>query len=108
MHRPRPANSDFSYVRSGFFLRTEKGGESTLACFGAPHAVRSRLERFLDARAWEDVAVEPYVLLDLVLDGLYREVDENVWNIADVLGPLEYVSYTRSSLRLQICFSSWP
>lgn len=91
MHRRRPANTDFSYVRAGFFLRTEKSGETTLVCFGAPLTVRSRIEKFLDARAWGDVAVEPYVLLDLVLDGLYREVDENVWNIADVLGPLEHV-----------------
>lgn len=90
MHRPRPANTDFSYVRAGFFLRTEKSGEVTLVCFGAPITVRSRMEKFLDARAWGDVAVEPYVLLDLVLEGLYREVDENVWNIADVLGPLEH------------------
>lgn len=93
MHRRRPANTDFSYVRAGFFLRTEKSGESTLVCFGAPLTVRSRIEKFLDARAWGDVAVEPYVLLDLVLEGLYREIDDNVWNIADVLGPLEHVRF---------------
>lgn len=96
MHRRRPANTDFSYVRSGFFLRTEASGESTLVCFGAPLTVRTRIEQFLDARAWGDVAVEPYVLLDLVLDGLYREIDENVWNIADVLGPLEHVTLSAS------------
>ena len=36
--------------------------------------------------------VESYILLDLIMDGLYLEVDENVWSMNKIFGALEHVS----------------
>jgi len=59
--------------------------------FGADGPVRSRLERFLQSGGWKPVLDEPYILLDLVLEGLYLQVDENVWNMNAALGAVEHV-----------------
>lgn len=40
---------------------------------------------------------EPLVLLDLILEGLYIDIDTTLWNMGDVFGPLEHVSsFSRS------------
>jgi hypothetical protein len=89
-------HADHSWLRSGFFLRTEPGGRSTtLVCFGATPYVRERLEKWIESGAWDEVTGEPLALLDLVMDGLFREVDNAVWKMADVFGPMEYVSLPR-------------
>lgn len=64
-------------------------------CFGATPYVRERLEKWIESGAWDEVTGEPLALLDLVMDGLFREVDNAVWKMADVFGPMEYVSLPR-------------
>ncbi|KAK5997561.1 Notoamide biosynthesis cluster M'-like protein [Cladobotryum mycophilum] len=82
--------ADYSYQRSGFFLQGQNDGSATLVCFGPGPLVRKRLEDFVTSRAWEDVVVNPYILFDLVLEGLYGQVDDTVWNMRSVFGPLEH------------------
>lgn len=84
--KSRLPQADYSYHRSGFFLRVDSEDDVTLVCFGATSRVRKRLADFIAAKAWGDVATEPYVLFDLVLDGLYAQVDDTVWNMNTVFG----------------------
>lgn len=75
----------------GFFLRKDANGDVTLVCFGVSKPVRHRLEQFLVAKAWDDVAAEPLALFDLILAGLYTEVDTIVWDLLDIISGLEAV-----------------
>ncbi|KJZ74737.1 hypothetical protein HIM_05854 [Hirsutella minnesotensis 3608] len=82
--------ADYSWLKSSFFLRQHQDGSSTLVCFGALPRVRHRLGLFIDSGNWHDVGLNPHVLFDVVLEGLYSEVDETVWNMNVVFGPLEH------------------
>jgi hypothetical protein len=55
--------------------------------------VRARLDQFIEAGSWHDVETEPLALFDLVLDGLFREVDTAVWRLLDEIAGLERVSF---------------
>ncbi|ODA79746.1 hypothetical protein RJ55_05340 [Drechmeria coniospora] len=88
---PTLPQADYSWLVSSFFMRVHDDGSVVLACFGARHHVRTRIEAFALKGTWHDVAVNPYVLFDLILDGLWFEVDETVWNMNSVFGSLEHV-----------------
>ncbi|KAF7552161.1 hypothetical protein G7Z17_g4498 [Cylindrodendrum hubeiense] len=83
--------ADYSWHRTGFFLRVGPDGCVTLACFGASPRVRDRLIDFINAKAWEHVTSDPYILFDLIFEGLYYEVDDTVWKMNNVFGPLEHL-----------------
>ncbi|KAK7431150.1 hypothetical protein QQZ08_002190 [Neonectria magnoliae] len=83
--------ADYSWHRTGFFLRVDPHGDVTLVCFGATPRVRDRLSEFVAAKAWEHVAIDPYILFDMVFEGLYYEVDDTVWKMNKVFGPLEHL-----------------
>jgi hypothetical protein len=84
--------ADYSWHRAGFFLRVDNNGSTTLVCFGAMPRVRQRINEFVAAKAWQHVSTDPYILFDLVFDALYFEVDDTVWKMNSVFGPLEHVS----------------
>jgi len=90
-------HADYSYHRSGFFLRFAPGDSVTLVCFGATPRVTDRLHAFINGGRWEDALAEPHVLFDIVLDGLFLEVDATVWNMNQVFGGMEHVSQTNKS-----------
>ncbi|KAK6358111.1 hypothetical protein TWF730_007466 [Orbilia blumenaviensis] len=82
--------ADYSWLRSGFVLKSEPGGEGvTLVCFGATPYVRRRLEAWIASMSWAAITEEPYALFDLVMDGLFSEVDATSWKMADVFRPIE-------------------
>ena len=83
---------DHSYVRSGFHLRVSPDGVVTLCCFGATESVKSILSDYLQTSDWSQISTEPYILFDLIMAGLFFDVDENVWNINHIYGALEHVS----------------
>lgn len=87
--------ADYSYLRSGFVLRKETSGAVTLVCFGASNQVSRLLYQFLQSGAssgaFQEATVEPRILFDIVLDGLFNDVDQTVWNMNQVYGPYEDV-----------------
>ncbi|KAK3936411.1 hypothetical protein QBC46DRAFT_419304 [Diplogelasinospora grovesii] len=96
---PNPARAiplpqaDYSYLRSGFFLRVSPKGDITLVCFGTTEGVWNRFNELfrLPDRSWvDDVKAEPHILFDIILDGLFMDVDQNVWNVNKTFGPLEH------------------
>ncbi|KAF4500358.1 hypothetical protein FAGAP_3449 [Fusarium agapanthi] len=83
--------ADYSWHRAGFFLRVDNDGCITLVCFGVMQKVRERINEFVAAKAWQHVATDPYILFDLVFEALYFEVDNTVWKMNTVFGPLEHL-----------------
>jgi hypothetical protein len=82
--------------RSAFFLRkhsAKDGGGATLVMFAPPRAVAERIEQFIGMGCFQDVIAEPLALFDLVLDGLFREVDLTLWKLLNVIFELEMVSF---------------
>jgi hypothetical protein len=84
-------NADYGWFRSSFFIRREANACVTLVCFGPMAGVNSRIGQFIQSRAWDDVLVNPYILFDLVIEGLFFDVDQMVWNMNIVFGPMEHV-----------------
>lgn len=89
--RPTLPFEDYSWNHSAFFLRVDNDRRVTLVCFGAMPQIKARLDEFISAGSWTDVASQPYILFDLVLEGLYFEVDNALWRMSKVFGPLEHV-----------------
>ncbi|GKU02851.1 hypothetical protein FLAG1_05273 [Fusarium langsethiae] len=75
-HASNLPQADYSWHRAGFFLRVENSGSATLVCFGAMP---------------RHVSTDPYILFDLIFDALYFEVDDTVWKMNTIFGPLEHL-----------------
>jgi hypothetical protein len=73
-------------------LRFSPDESVTLVCFGATPKLGDRLNAFFNARCSEDVLVEPHVVFDVILDGLFHEIDQAVWKMNSVFGGMEHVS----------------
>ncbi|KAH8894182.1 hypothetical protein GQ53DRAFT_744929 [Thozetella sp. PMI_491] len=89
--RPIPETHD-TWYQSGYCLSVEKGSLTpTLLCFGATRGVKERLRKFRGSALSELVAVkeEPYALLDVIVYGLFDDVNEIVWRMCDKLNPSE-------------------
>lgn len=95
--RPPPTlpNADYGWFRSSFFIRRDTNDCVTLVCFAAMPSVRSRIGQFTESRSWDDVVVNPYILFDLVIEGLFFDVDKMVWNMNKIFGPMEHVSLSQ-------------
>ncbi|KAL2122327.1 hypothetical protein VTJ04DRAFT_2782 [Mycothermus thermophilus] len=81
--------------RSAFFLRkhsAREGGGVTLVMFGPLPEVKRRIQQFIDMKCFRDAIAEPFALFDLVLDGLFHEVDSTMWQLLEVIYELENVS----------------
>lgn len=92
------SEADYSWNRSGFFLRSGKDSGPILVCFGATNNVRRSLEEFIAAHAWEDVEQHPFLLFDLVLQGLCFQVEGTIRNMTSIFSSHEHVSLIPHSL----------
>ena len=105
------SQADFSWIRSGYFLKSElptiksvSGSDATLIhgipdsknvsliCFGASPALKTRFERLSSSHCWEEVLNDPYVLFDIVTDELWLQLDGTAWALSRVFGGIENVS----------------
>lgn len=65
---------------------------ATLVVFGNTLAT-TRLKEFIGcADAWGDAVIEPYVLFEIIFEGLYNEIEDNVRNLHTVYRDMEFVS----------------
>lgn len=84
---------DYRYNRSSFFLRKlAVDSRVTFVCFGASPSVRQSLQHFIGNGPHEVASIAPLLLFEVTLQGLFRDIDDSVWNLGDTFGPLEYVS----------------
>ena len=111
---PNPQDqSNFSWLRSAFFLRwaylrkpsdssnpthdppnnaTSPITQVTLICFGAPPLLIERFERLLQHHNWRQVMENPFSLWVVVMDELFKHMDDQVWNLGTVFRGIERVS----------------
>lgn len=117
-----PANTlqdqaNFTWTKSGFVLKIEDPSkvlstqsqpttnnsassitlaagakQVTLLCFGAPASLYSHLKRLKEIMSSNDLKSDPYILLDIVLEEMYKLMDNVGWVIADIFGEIETVS----------------
>lgn len=108
------SQANFEWSKPGFVLKIRNEGASrptrtpsstsdtTLAapslqakvellCFGASDNLRNRLQKLTRLASCEDLLQDPYLLLEIVLDELYRMLDLTGWSIGKIFGNIETV-----------------
>ena len=111
------SQADFTWLKPGFVLRVRKrqslqtmhsrartsssDATMTLAsaepkvelfCFGAPASLGDRFRKLKDVAICDDLLQDPYVLLEVVLEEMYKILDSAGWTISTVFGNMETVS----------------
>jgi hypothetical protein len=94
--RTRTSSSDATLTIASTRPRVE------LFCFGAPLPLRDRFQRMKGVAICDDLLQDPYALLEIVLEEMYKVLDQTGWTIADVFGKMEKVRHLRSF----VCFSN--
>lgn len=94
------SQTNWTWLRAGFFLklgppkeRTQNGilmNPVTLICFGASQAMKERFRRVPNGPTWR-MDIDPFQLFVIVLDELFQEMDNQVWNLSDVFRGIEHV-----------------
>lgn len=64
-----------------------------LFCFGAPQSLGERFRKLKDVAICDDLCQDPYVLLEIVLEEMYKLLDQTGWAISHVFGEIETVSH---------------
>jgi hypothetical protein len=111
------SQANFTWLKPGFVFRlrnepnlthppsrtTTSSSEDTLTsttsqpvvemfCFGAPVTLRDRFQKLKDTATCEDLLLDPYVLLEVVLGEMHKVMDRTAWAISDIFGKLEKAS----------------
>lgn len=115
------SQANFTWLRPGFVLKIKGQGQGPsppnrtrtsssdatltitsrpkveLFCFGAPLSLRDRFQQMKGVAICDDLLQDPYALLEIVLDEMYKVLDTTGWTIADIFGEIERVSCLGSS-----------
>lgn len=106
------SQANFSWLKPGFVLKIRKPGmtkplrtsssasNNTLAapasqsqvelfCFGAPSTLVNRFRRLTNVASSDDLIQDPYLLLDIVFEEIYKVLDRAGWAVANIFGPIE-------------------
>jgi hypothetical protein len=104
------SQGNFTWVKAGFVLKLEdsciafrKGGgatqaqasgakQVTLLCFGAPGPLYDHFKRLRRITSSDTIGRDPYILLGIVFEELYKLLDETAWSVSIVFGHNETVS----------------
>ena len=114
-----PSRTHFTWLKPGIVLRIRKpsttlpkpvristsGSDNTLAaipskarvelvCFGAPSTLHDRIRALIASTTCDELLDDPYVLLEIMFEEMYKILDWTAWAIADTFGPLETVYRT--------------
>ncbi|KAJ8111521.1 hypothetical protein OPT61_g5900 [Boeremia exigua] len=60
-----------------------------LFCFGAPMSIGDRFRRLKDVAICDDLVQDPYVLLEVVYEEMYKTLDMTGWAVSHVFGGIE-------------------
>ncbi|KAJ4987546.1 hypothetical protein SVAN01_07003 [Stagonosporopsis vannaccii] len=58
-------------------------------CFGAPSTIGDQFRKLKDIAICDDLVQDPYVLLEVVFEGMYKVLDATGWAISSVFGQIE-------------------
>lgn len=73
-----------------------------LVLFGAEEDMKTRLRRMVESEGWKEILRDPYILLDVILDELYINMDRNVQEVSALFGGIERVSGNRPRFDSQL------
>ncbi|KAJ4378680.1 hypothetical protein N0V86_005551 [Didymella sp. IMI 355093] len=60
-----------------------------LFCFGAPQSLGDRFRKLANVAICDDLTQDPYVLLEIVLEEMYKILDGTGWDVSRVFGNIE-------------------
>lgn len=112
----RQRHANFSWVKPGFVLKirpqkaaspkarrtSTSGSDDTLTavvatprvelfCFGAPATFLNRFRTLIETATYDDIIGDPYFLLEVAFEEMYKVLDMTAWNLADIFGLIETV-----------------
>jgi hypothetical protein len=88
--------------QSAFFLQVSNDASILLICFGAGPGVRKRMKDLIKSKGWTDVSTNPYIMFDVVLEGLCEEVDDTALEFERKFASLEKVRISSPLFPLQL------
>lgn len=113
----RLSQADFNWLKPGFVLKVRKrqsppmppgrtrtsSSDATMSaasvesrvelfCFGAPEPLGERFRKLKDVAICNDLMQDPYILLEVVLEEMYKLLDRTGWTISGIFGNIETVS----------------
>jgi hypothetical protein len=92
---PRLRQADWTWVRSGYFLRwrakPNSNTEVTLICFEAASDLKQRFRHLKLPESCENALNDPWSLFVVVLDELFLQMSRTVWDVSHVFGDIEMV-----------------
>jgi hypothetical protein len=71
-------------------------GRVTFICFEPIPTFWQAINRIYKSENWEDVLVDPYLLVAMVYESWYQVVDESTWKILDQTREIEKVTISQS------------
>ncbi|KAG0645260.1 hypothetical protein D0Z07_8842 [Hyphodiscus hymeniophilus] len=89
------SQSDFSWVRSAYCLKTKwtdrskNRQEVSLIVFGGGPSLWERFDEISSHTSWQAIVEDPYCLYNVIFECLYTQVDRLAWNLAQVYGQEE-------------------
>jgi hypothetical protein len=86
------SQSSFSWLRSAYFMCWTRNPHKsvTLICFCHPPFLPGRLKKHLP-NMWEQVVNNPFDLWVVVLHELFKQIDNQAWNLGNVFRGIEHV-----------------
>ncbi len=62
-----------------------------LFCFGAPSSIGLRFRKLKDVAICDDLVQDPYILLEVVYEEMFKILDMTAWAVSHVFGGIERV-----------------
>lgn len=101
--RERPSQEDGTWRRSAVFLRWKRSVDTItddsvleLLIFSPSPSLQHNLEALLPRSDWDQALRDPFGLLVIVLDDLFRQLDAAMHKVLHILRDVERVSSCRT------------
>jgi len=93
---PQMRQADWTWIRSGYFLRwtadlNSNVVEVTLICFEASSSLKHRFRNLQLPASCKNAIDDPWSLFVVVLDELFLQMSETVWDVSEAFGEIETV-----------------
>lgn len=68
-----------------------------LFCFGAPNTLRDRFRRLIGTAKGGDLINDPYILMDIVFEEMFKMLDRTSWIVGNIFGSIETQTLSMAS-----------
>jgi hypothetical protein len=87
LNRTRTSSSDVTMAAASAESKVE------LFCFGAPASLVERFRKLKNVAICDDLVQDPYVLLEVVLEEMYKVLDQSGWTVSQIFREMETVCF---------------